>query len=61
MKAKSRATGASGLASAVPQCVAILLSAPVFEVGQGDPLIQNEYLATLGPDALPYPDEGTFD
>jgi formamidopyrimidine-DNA glycosylase len=45
----------------VPQCVAILLSAPVFEVGHGDPLIQNEYLATLGPDALPYPDEGTFD
>ncbi|HEX8236242.1 MAG TPA: DNA-formamidopyrimidine glycosylase family protein [Abditibacteriaceae bacterium] len=44
----------------VPQCVAILLSAPVFEIGHGDPLVQNEYLAALGPDALPYPDEGDF-
>jgi endonuclease-8 len=44
----------------VPQCVAILLSAPVFEVGYGDPLVQNEYLAALGPDALPYPGEGGF-
>jgi hypothetical protein len=45
---------------AVPQCVAILLSAPVFEIGHGDPLTENEYLASLGPDALPYLDEGDF-
>ena len=33
---------------------AILLSAPIFNVGQGDPYEQFEILATLGPDALPY-------
>lgn len=38
---------------------AILLSAPIFNVGHGDPYQQIEILATLGPDALPY--RGRFD
>lgn len=38
---------------------AILLSAPIFNVGQGDPYEKIEILATLGPDALPY--RGVFD
>src|SRR5689334_13005493 len=33
---------------------AILLSAPIFNAGEGDPYEQIEILATLGPDALPY-------
>ncbi len=33
---------------------AILLSAPIFNVAQGDPYERIEILATLGPDALPY-------
>lgn len=33
---------------------AILLSAPIFNVGEGDPYDQIEILQTLGPDALPY-------
>ena len=33
---------------------AILLSAPIFNVGEGDPYDEIEILATLGPDALPY-------
>jgi len=33
---------------------AILFSAPIFNVGEGDPYKQIEILATLGPDALPY-------
>jgi len=33
---------------------AILLSAPIFSVGEGDPYEAIEILATLGPDALPY-------
>ena len=33
---------------------AILLSAPIFNAGEGDPYKQMEILATLGPDALPY-------
>ena len=33
---------------------AILLSAPIFNVGHGDPYEEIEILATLGPDALPY-------
>lgn len=33
---------------------AILLSAPIFNVGKGDPYKAIEILATLGPDALPY-------
>ncbi len=36
----------------------ILLSAPIFNVGQGDPYEQIENLATLGPDVLPV--NGTF-
>jgi len=38
---------------------AILLSAPIFNVGQGDPYEKIEILSTLGPDALPY--RGAFD
>lgn len=38
---------------------AILLSAPIFNVGRGDPYKQIEFLPTLGPDALPY--RGRFD
>lgn len=33
---------------------AILFSAPIFNVGRGDPYKEIEILATLGPDALPY-------
>jgi formamidopyrimidine-DNA glycosylase len=33
---------------------AILLSAPIFNVGEGDPYEKIEILGTLGPDALPY-------
>ena len=33
---------------------AILFSAPIFNVGEGDPYDRVEILATLGPDALPY-------
>ncbi len=45
----------------VPDAIAILYSAPVFELGSGDPfeLVQN--LRTLGPDILPYPEDGSFD
>ncbi len=38
----------------VPGAAAILLSAPIFNVGEGDPYEQIEILSTLGPDALPY-------
>jgi len=38
---------------------AILLSAPIFNAGAGDPYEQIEILGTLGPDALPY--RGRFD
>lgn len=38
---------------------AILLSAPIFNVGEGDPYEKIEILSTLGPDALPY--RGRFD
>jgi formamidopyrimidine-DNA glycosylase len=38
---------------------AILLSAPIFNVGHGNPYDVVEILATLGPDALPY--RGRFD
>lgn len=38
---------------------AILLSAPIFNIGHGDPYHASEILATLGPDALPY--RGRFD
>ena len=33
---------------------AILYSAPIFNVGKGDPVSQIEHLRTLGPDVLPY-------
>jgi len=33
---------------------AILYSAPIFNVGKGDPALQIEHLGTLGPDVLPY-------
>lgn len=38
---------------------ALLLSAPIFDVGLGDPYEQIENLASLGPDVLPY--KGKFD
>ena len=38
----------------VEGAAAVLLSAPIFNVGEGDPYGQLEILATLGPDALPY-------
>lgn len=38
---------------------AILLSAPIFNVGEGDPYENIEHLASLGPDVLPY--GGVFD
>ena len=43
----------------VEGAAAILLSAPIFNVGEGDPYDVIEILATLGPDALPY--RGGFD
>jgi formamidopyrimidine-DNA glycosylase len=42
-----------------PKGCAILFSAPIFEIGQGDPYQKIEILAQLGPDALPY--DGDFD
>ena len=45
----------------VPGAVAVLLSAPVFEIGEGDPMREVEFLSQLGPDTLPYPGEGAFD
>lgn len=38
----------------VERAAAILLSAPIFNVGEGDPYQKIEILSTLGPDALPY-------
>lgn len=38
----------------VKGAAAILLSAPIFNVGEGDPYDVIEILARLGPDALPY-------
>ena len=43
----------------VEGAAAILLSAPIFNVGEGNPYDKIEILATLGPDALPY--RGRFD
>ena len=45
----------------VPESVAILFSAPVFEIGEGDPMREVEFLRQLGPDTLPLPGEGPFD
>ena len=36
-----------------PRAVAVLFSAPVFEVGTGDPYAHVAHLLTLGPDVLP--------
>ena len=38
----------------VEGAAAILLSAPIFNIGEGDPYEKIEILATLGPDVLPY-------
>lgn len=43
----------------VEGAAAILLSAPIFNVGEGNPYDVIEILRTLGPDALPY--RGRFD
>lgn len=40
--------------------IALLMSAPVLEVGKGDPYEQFEFLRCLGPTALPY-EPDTFD
>jgi endonuclease VIII len=45
----------------VADAAAILLSAPVFDVGEGDPYTEIPMLATLGPETLPYPEQGEFD
>ena len=42
-----------------PAAIAILFSAPVFEIFEGNPYEKIENLATLGPDILPY--DGPFD
>src|ERR1044072_6814939 len=36
---------------------ALLFSAPIFNVGEGDPYAQIENLQSLGPDVLPYDDK----
>jgi DNA-formamidopyrimidine glycosylase len=46
---------------ATTDATAILYSAPVFEVGRGEPYDEIPHLSSLGPDALPYPDAGPFD
>jgi len=43
----------------VPGGAALLFSAPIFNVGEGDPYRSIENLGSLGPDVLPY--EGAFD
>lgn len=43
-----------------PDAAAILMSAPVFEMGEGDPYELMPYLASLGPDVLPYADAQPF-
>ncbi len=39
---------------------AILLSAPIFEVGRGNPLLEIAAIQQLGPDILPYPGAEPF-
>ena len=46
---------------AVPGATALLLSAPIFLVGQGDPYAHNPNLAALGPDVLPPGGPAAFD
>src|ERR671933_1597472 len=45
----------------VPDACAILYSAPIFNLGAGNPFEIVENLRTLGSDILPYPDEKPFD
>lgn len=45
----------------VADATAILLSAPIFEVGAGDPYQHNENLRRLGPDILPERGPAAFD
>ena len=45
----------------VSDAAAVLLSAPVFELAEGDAFQSNMYLNRLGPDILPYPTKGPFD
>jgi formamidopyrimidine-DNA glycosylase len=42
------------------RATAILLSAPTFAIGNGDPYEQIEILRELGTDILPYPERGDF-
>jgi endonuclease-8 len=42
----------------VSGAAAILFSAPIFDVGEGDPYQQIDFLSSLGPDVLPY--DGAF-
>ena len=44
---------------ATDDAIAVLFSAPIFDVFAGDPYEQIENLATLGPDIIPY--DGIFD
>jgi DNA-formamidopyrimidine glycosylase len=44
----------------VPDACAILYSAPIFDLGAGNPFEILEKLHTLGTDILPYPDEPPF-
>ena len=44
---------------ATDDAIAVLFSAPIFDVFAGDPYEQIENLSTLGPDIIPY--NGTFD
>lgn len=46
---------------AVPGATALLLSAPIFEVGDGDPYARIANLASLGPDILPPDGPAAFD
>lgn len=45
----------------VPGATAILLSAPIFELGMGEPFAEVEALKTLGSEILPYPGKEPFD
>ncbi len=45
----------------VPDATAILYSAPIFELGIGDPFESVETLKSLGADILPYPSQAPFD
>ncbi len=44
---------------ATDEAIAVLFSAPIFDVFAGDPYDEIENLATLGPDIIPY--DGAFD